>query len=227
MPARVIGGETAEIQIAAHPDRLIMVVRGLSGRRARTAANNAVNRARRLAPKMSGNMARGLYPLYGSGYFGIGWAGNPVAWYQERGIRPFTMRSLAGKTVPMWVDDPTGTERLRSPKAQVRVTESGKVQVQIFRRVGREGTPSAPGAPGRIGRREAGRPWTTAGRRGGAIAAGNIGVRWRHPGLHARLFMNRALTLAAQEAGILPVRIYAADRYWRNRFGSVTGRQFG
>jgi hypothetical protein len=119
----------------------------------------------------------------------------------------------------MWLDDPAGTIRQENPKAQTRVTMSGKPQVLIFRRVPQQGKPGSPGTPGRIGRRESGRPWTTGGRRGGAIAAGNIGVRWRHPGLRPRLFMNHAITHAAQRGGILPVRIYAADRNWRSHFG--------
>jgi hypothetical protein len=162
---------------------------------------------------------------------------NSYVWFQEQGIRPFTMFALAGKVIPMWVDDPTGTERQKNPKAQVRTTLSGKTQVLIFRRAAMPGetrrvrrkiangtyqeytvTASYPGAPGRIGRRETGQPDTTPGRRGGAIAKGNIGVRWRHPGLSPRQFLNHAMTLAAEQAGIVPTRIYAADRGWRSRF---------
>lgn len=224
MPARTLGAETPELQIAHNPDRMIILVPGLKGSRARILANSAVRTARQLAPKLTGRMASRMYPLYGAGYFGIGWP-DPVTWYQDRGIRPFTMRSLAGKTIPMWIDDPTGTVRQQNPKAQTRVTMSGRTQVLIFRRAGKEGTPSAPGAPGRIGRREMGEPWTTAGRRGGSIAGGNIGVRWRHPGLAPRLFLNRAITVAAQQGGIVPVRLYAADRYWRTRFSPSMERR--
>jgi hypothetical protein len=32
------------------------------------------------------------------------------------------------------------------------------------------------------------------------------------------MFLNRSMTVAAQRAGIIPTRIYAADRGWRNRF---------
>lgn len=162
---------------------------------------------------------------------------NSYVWFQEQGIRPFTMFSLAGKTIPMWVDDPTGTERQKNPKAQVRTTLSGKTQVLIFRRAAMPGQTkkvrrktaggtyeeytvpmSYPGAPGRIARREAPQPWTTPGRRPGAIARGNVGVRWRHPGLAPRQFLNHAMTLAAEKGGIVPTRIYAADRGWRSRF---------
>jgi len=203
--------ETQEMIISPHPDRLIMLVGGLSGSRARNLANAAVREARRVMPKLSGQSASRLFPLYGSGYFGIGWL-DGYTWFQEQGIRPFTMFALKGKVIPMWVDDPTGTEREKNPKARTRVTLSGKTQVLIFRKA------TDPGAPGRISRREAGQPWTTPGRRPGAIARGNVGVRWRHPGLAPRKFLNHALSLAAQRGGIEPNRIYAADRTWRARF---------
>lgn len=233
MPALV---ETQEMIISPNPDRLIMLVNGLSGPRARNLANTAVREARRVMPKLSGASASRLFPLYGSGYFGVGWQDSWV-WFQERGIRPFTMFSLAGKVIPMWVDDPTGTERQKNPKAQTRVTLSGKTQVLIFRRAGVQGETKTkrrkvadgtyeeyqvpahyPGAPGRIGKREAADPWTTPGRRAGAIASGNVGVWWRHPGLAPRLFLNHAMGVAARQGGISPHRIYAADRGWRSRF---------
>jgi hypothetical protein len=225
------------MRLAESPDRLIMLVPGLSGARARTIANAAVREARRKMPKMTGQAASRIFPLYGKGFFGIGFADSYV-WFQENGIRPFTMYNLAGKTIPMWISDPTGRERQRNPKARTRVTMSGVVQVLIFRKVAQIGQTktvkrrnkvtgaiettsvpaSYPGAPGRIGTREAGRPNTTSGRVGGRIAPGNIGVRWRHPGLAPRKFLNNSLTLAAQWYGILPIRIYVADRGWRARF---------
>lgn len=229
--------ETAEMRIAAQPDRLIMLVNGLSGARARTIANAAVREARKRIPKMTGQAGSRLFPLYGKGYFGVGFLDSYV-WFQENGIQPFTMTNLAGKTIPMWIDDPTGTERVKNPKAKTRVTMSGKTQVLIFRRVAQIGATrtktrrnprtgetqqstvpaSYPGAPGRIAVREAARPWTRQGKVGGQIARGNVGVRWRHPGLAPRKFLNFSITLAAQRYGILPVRIYAADRNWRSRF---------
>lgn len=232
-----LSGETAEFRIAAQPDRLLMIVPQLSGRRARSIANEAVRLTRTFMPKLTGQAYSRIFPIYGKGYFGVGFLDNYV-WFQENGIRPFTMVALAGKTIPMWVNDPTGTERQRNPKAPTRVTMSGIPQVLIFRRAAQLGQTkvvrtgskvsgevtertvplSYPGAPGRIGRRESGQPWTTSGRSGGAIAQGNIGVRWRHPGLQPRKFMNHAITVAAQRGGILPVRIYAADRFWRNHF---------
>jgi hypothetical protein len=137
---------------------------------------------------------------------------NSYVWFQERGISAFTMWSLAGKTIPMWVDDPSGSEREKNPRARTRITFSGKVQVLIFRKA------TAPGAPGRISRREAGRPFTTAGRVAGAIARGNVGVKWRHPGLAPRRFLNHAMSVAARRGGFTPERLYAADRSWRSRF---------
>ena len=230
--------DTPEVKISERPDRMIMLVPGLGGGRARNIANDAARRARKLAPKLTGQMASRIYPLYGNGYFGLGWP-DEYAWFQEQGIAPFTMTRLAGKTIPMWIDDPYGTLALANPKAETRVTESGRPQVLIFRRAApigsyktvkkrvasgqyeeRQVPRSWPGAPGRIGVREAGRPWTTPGRVGGAIARGNIGVRWRHPGLAPRLFFNHAMTQAATFAGIVPLRIYVGDRSWRSRFGS-------
>jgi hypothetical protein len=70
---------------------------------------------------------------------------------------------------------------------------------------------SYPGAPGRIARRTAPAPWTPEGQRGGQISAGNVGVRWRHPGLRAMQFMNTAMATAVFEAGFLIHPIYAAD----------------
>ena len=227
--------ETIEFPLSERPDRLIMWVPGLSGSKARRIANESVRQARQLAPKLSGRMSSRMFPLYGKNYFGVGWQ-DPYAWFQEHGISPFTMTSLQGKTIPMWIDDPYGTYAMSHPKSPTRVTLSGRLQVLIFRKVAMMGErktvrrkigdhyetttvpKSYPGAPGRIGRRETGRPLTTPGRVPGAIARGNIGVRWRHPGLAPRAFINHSMTLAAQRAGILPIRIYVADTSWRSHF---------
>lgn len=219
------------MRLSQTPDRVIMVVKGLHPKRARNIANEAVRMARRNAPKMSGDGARRLQPIYGPGWFGI-YFPDPYMWFQDHGIRPFTMNSLEGKTIPMWIDDPTGTERAKNPKAKTRTTASGKTQILIFRKVAKKGQrviktrrdpitkikrivedrpASYPGAPGRIAQREAGSPHTTPGRVAGAVSRGNVGVRWRHPGLAPRLFLNHGMTMAAQKAGILPVRIYIAD----------------
>src|SRR6516165_9114587 len=198
----IITAETAEVHLTQNPDRLIMLVDGLPGNRARNIANNAVRIARQLAPKLTGRSSSRMFPVYGYGYFGIGWS-DPITWYQENGVRPFLMRQLAGKTIPMWVDDPAGTERKKIADGTYEEKDAPM---------------SYPGAPGRIGVRQTGQPWTTPGAVGGRIAQGNIGIRWFHPGLAPRKFLNHAMTQAAQQAGILPVRIYAADRNWRARF---------
>lgn len=223
--------ETAEVILSQRPDRLIMVVEGLDPRDARRCANQALKLARRNAPKMSGESAKRMTAAYGHGYFGIKFQ-DPYVWFQENGIKAFTMKNIEGKTIPMWIDDPTGVERTKNPKAKTRTTASGKQQVLIFRKVAKKGQRkvvmrkgpggveratsvpmSFPGAPGRIHHREASKPYTTPGRTPGAIARGNGGVRWRHPGLAPRFFINNALSIAAQQNAILPIRVYATDGY--------------
>lgn len=221
--------ETAEVILSQRPDRLVMVVPGLHPRDARRMATQALRQTRRTMPKMTGDSAKRMTAVYGQDYFGVKFQDSYV-WFQENGIRSFTMNNLQGKTIPMWIDDPSGMERSKNPKAKTRTTASGKTQVLIFRKVAMKGQRksvvrkgpkgierkvdvpmSYPGAPGRIAHREASQPHTTPGRKPGAIAKNNIGVRWRHPGLQPRLFMNHALTVAAQQNGVLPVRVYATD----------------
>ena len=198
------------------PDRLVMYVLDLSEADAQFLAEEATRLAKLAMPKSSGRGARNLQPVWGQGWFGVRWQDSYV-WFQEAGINPFTMKSLAGKTIPMWIKDPTGSERRKYPKAKTRVTESGVTEVLIFRRASHVGERkmvtrphptlgthqvdvprSYPGAPGRISRREAAKPWTTPGRIGGAIATRNVGVRWRHPGLMKRSFIRQGLVTAAQ-----------------------------
>lgn len=207
--------DVPEMKLCENPDRIIMIVKGLSGKRARNIANAAVRECRRKMPKMSGASAARIQPIYGQGFFGIWWADSYV-WFQDHGIRPFTMKSLEGKTIPMWIDDPTGQERSKNPKAKVRTTMSGKIQVLIFRKA------TNVGRPGRINVREAASPHTRAGKKGGQIAKGNNPIRWRHPGLAPRLFLNNAVTLAAQWNGILPVRVYLCDQGWRTQLSMRT-----
>ena len=217
--------ESPEVPLTTRPDRVVMLVPGLPAEDAAKVARSATLIARSHVPKMSGAAARSLEPIYADGMFGI-YFGEPYVWFQDHGIRPFTMKNLAGKTIPMWIKDPTGSERAKNPKAKTRTTAAGVVEVLIFRRAAktgatvtktdRRGRPrqvpaSYPGAPGRISRREAGAPATTPGRVAGAIARGNGGVRWRHPGLAPRMFLNNGLTMAAQRYGILPIRVYVCD----------------
>lgn len=212
--------------LGRYPDRLVMST-DLDADTNRLIALDAVDVARRIMPKSTGTAASLLEPIYGDGYFGVRWVSNYV-WFQERGISAFTMRSLAGKTIPMWIDDPTGAEARKNPKAPKRVTASGKRQVLIFRRAAKLGQrkmvrrgdemvnvpASFPGAPGRIALREARHPWTRAGKVGGQIAVRNVGVRWRHPGLIPRYFLHHSMELAAIGAG-LPLRmIQATDARW-------------
>lgn len=229
--------EIPEVILSDRPDRMLMVIPGLKTHDARRMANFAVIQARARMPKrsLSGGAASRLTATYGPGFFGVQWQDN-YTWFQENGIRPFTMKGLAGKTIPMWIDDPTGIERAKNPKAKIRTTLSGKIQVLIFRKAAKQGQRktvmrrsrvsgemvetsvpmSYPGAPGRISTREAGAPRTTPGRIGGAIARGNGGVRWRHPGLQPKFFLNYAMMLACQRAGIIPVRVYVADYRWKS-----------
>jgi len=180
--------------------------------------------AQRHAPKLSGISAKRIFAIFGPNYFGLRWM-DPQVWYQNAGVRPFLMRNLQGKTIPMWIDDPTGTERNKNPKAKTRTTASGKTQVLIFRKVAYIGQrkkvtrqigdkkvqvsvpASYPGAPGRITLREAGAPYTTPGKTPGAIAKGNIGIRWYFPGLTPRNFLQYSLVQACYDYGIQPFNI--------------------
>ena len=197
------------------PNRLVMVAQDLPAWRAQRAAKHAVVIARTLAPKLTGMSSRNFKPVYGPGYFGLGWQDDYV-WFQAMGIKAFTMNSLAGKTIPMWIDDPTGQQQRDNPRAETRRTASGKTQVLIFRRAAhfgqrktivrngiRTSVPmSYPGAPGRIALREAARPDTRAGKVGGQIAPGNVGVRWRHPGLASSSFVHRGWGASFLHEGI-------------------------
>lgn len=208
------------------PNKAVMGVNNLDPVRARKLAEEACQYARSLAPKMSGNASAKIYPVWGEGLFGLQWE-HPYLWFQESGIRPFTNRSVAGKVIPMWVNDPTGETRRKNPKAETRRTVDGRTQVQIFRRAAKIGQrknvwrnvngqmvrksvpASYPGAPGRIavnrsqGIMRVGDVDPTS-KNPGYIAKKNVGVRWRHPGLDPRRFLAKALYSAAVNNG-LPV----------------------
>lgn len=200
----------AEAVVTMLPDRLMAYCQ-LGREHTEFLAHEATRLARQLAPKMSGKMSTDLRPCWADGFFGVQWS-EKHTWYQEAGIRPFTMKSLAGKTIPMWVNDFDGSEARKNPKAQTRMTMDGRQQVLIFRKAApigsrkkviREGQTvevprSYPGAPGRISQREAPMPWTAPGRVGGRIARHNVGVRWRHPGLSRRGFIRQAIEAAAE-----------------------------
>lgn len=208
------------------PDRMYVRVPEANETVCKNLAVHAVAVAQKNSPKLSGASSRSLEPIWGVGWFGVRWDPSTALWYQERGTRPHTMRSLAGKTVPMWIDDPTGKERAKNPKAKIRTTASGKVQVLIFRKAAKLGQrvrrrrngamvevpASYPGAPGRIVNRDAAAPWTARGRKGGQIRPGNVGVRWRHPGIERRGFVRFAIQSALDAAGYPQGQIATATR---------------
>jgi hypothetical protein len=216
-----------EINLAERPDRIVMLVDEESD--TEELASFAVEVARSRMPKVTGAMAKSLQSIYGDNYFGI-YFPDRKTWFLEQGIKPFTMNALQGKTIPMWIDDPMGSERKANPKAERRRTADGREQVLIFRRVGKKGERkrvirrgkdglprpttvpvSYPGAPGRITRREMGPPLGRAGKVAGQIAKGNVGVRWRHPGIVARQFLNSAMAQTAIEFGIESAQVYLTD----------------
>jgi hypothetical protein len=199
-------------------DRIYMrVPKGIDPDLLQMAAATAVYHAQIMAPRLSGASARRLQPIWGEDYFGILWRDNYV-WFQEMGINPFLMEDRQGKAIPMWVEDPDGEIVRKNPRTKVRRTADGRVQVLIFRHKSKKGERktvkrringieqwvsvprSYPGAPGRINKRVPGRPLSTRG--GGQIARGNVGVRWRHPGLGTRFFLHRGILLGAKELGL-------------------------
>lgn len=207
------------------PHQAVMGVPNLASTDARDAAARAAELTRQYLPRATGAAAGTLSAIWGPGWFGVEWVHDSL-WFQEAGIRPFTMRNLAGKTIPMWVRDPDGQHRRDNPRAETRTrADTGEVEVRIFRKAAPIGQrkmewrqsgsqmiqvdvpASYPGAPGRIAvNRSRGIL-----RRGdvdpdapnpGWIAPGNVGVRWRHPGLDAGNFIARGLGDAADEMGL-------------------------
>lgn len=198
------------------PDRILMIMddnydldltEGL--------ANLAVEFAQASMPKISGRLAMTLKPVYGTSYWGI-YFPDPKVWYLEKGTNPFTMNRLAGKTIPMWVDDPDGSVAKQEGKnTKTRITVDGRRQALIFRRAANKGERktiirngrkvsvprSYPGAPGRIGNRLA----------SGRIGVPNVGVRWRHPGITGRRYLNEAMLDAAVSYGVVPDDLSLVD----------------
>lgn len=176
-------------------------------------AERATALAKADAPRFSGASARRMEAVWGHDYYGVLWKDNYV-WFQEMGISPFLMNSLQGKTVPLWVEDADGSIRAKNPKVETRTSVDGRTQVLIFRKVAHKGERknvtrriggmdrqvsvprSYPGAPGRINRR------VRTGEGVGRIAKGNVGVRWRHPGLDGKFFIHDALARTAYEQGM-------------------------
>lgn len=214
------------------PDRLYVLAPGYKRNQTRLLANQSAALARALSPKLSGRGAQGIKPYYGDGFFGVKWDRSYI-WYQEAGINPFTMLRLAGKTIPMWIDDPTGAEQRANPKAKTRVTVNGRRQVLIFRKAAKPGErkrvavrdrsgrlrywrdvpKSYPGAPGRISHRgfDEVRSSTT-GRIAKLVSRPHVGVRWRHPGIVGREFMQYAIQETARLARLPNLTVYATYR---------------
>jgi hypothetical protein len=220
-----------ELRLASGvPDRMIVFDPDLTAEGARYLATDAVFTARQTMPRVTGASARRLAEASGPGWFGI-YFPDAHTWYMEQGTKAHTMRSLAGKVIPMWVADEDGSIRSKNPKARTRTTEDGRLQVLIFRKAAQPGQRktvkrrnkitgvmetrsvplSYPGAPGRIANRSPGRPNTPLGETGGGVQAGNVGVRWRHPGVRAMGFLNAAITMCAFDSGIAVPRIYVVD----------------
>jgi hypothetical protein len=210
------------------PDRLVMRADGFGEEETRYLAIDATYTARMSMPRVSGSTASRLVPIYQEGWFGI-YFPDPWVWYMEHGTGPRTMRSLAGKTIPMWVSDENGSLRAKNKKIRTRTTMDGRTQVLIFRKAAQLGqrkqvrrrnkatgeietiwtAASYPGAPGRINRRSDGMGWGNG--QTGQIARGNVGVRWRHPGLRALQFVNAAIAGVAFRSAIPITTIYATD----------------
>lgn len=206
------------------PRQAVMGVPNLHEDEAAFIAQRALVLARSYMPKVTGAAAATMTAISGPEWFGVEWVHDSV-WFMESGTKPHTMRSLAGKTIPMWINDPDGKERTKNPKAATRTTEDGRNQTLIFRRAAKPGQrksewrmengrlviknvpASYPGAPGRIavnrsqGLIRAG-DVNPRSRFPGQIAQRNVGVRWRHPGLDAGRHLQRGLTDAATEFGL-------------------------
>lgn len=216
----------------AIPDRLYIVAPGMKRTETKRLAEITAQISRKISPKLSGRAAEGIMPYYGDGFFGVKWD-RPYLWHQEAGTRPFTMRNLAGKVIHMWIDDPTGEEARKNPKAKTRMTATGRRQVLIFRKAARFGQrkrvavrdsqgrlvrwrdvpASYPGAPGRIASRGT-EDLPTGGQRmtGRIVSMGvrpHVGVRWRHPGIVPREFMQYSMQSVASAARIPDLSVYA------------------
>lgn len=186
------------------PNAIVAFVPGMSFENSLRMATWATLIAQEWMPKVSGSAARSLRPVAAQGYYGVSW-GRSYVRHLEKGTNPFTMRSLAGKTIPMWISDDDGTIAATIPakdlSRRTRVTEDGRKQVKIFRKAAPIGSRkwvkrngqmvsvprSYPGAPGRINRRDD----------QGRINRGNVGVRWRHPGNQKRDYIGDALDYVA------------------------------
>lgn len=205
-----------EIAYSQQPDRMIMMMDDDYGiDLMRDLAEYATQQAKDTIPKISGTLAGSVRPVYGVNYWGIFFP-NRRLWFLEQGTNPFTMNSLAGKVIPMWVDDPTGEEaREIGRKAKTRITVDGRRQTLIFRKAAKKGARktvirkgvkksvprSYPGAPGRISNRL----------NSGRIGTPNGGVRWRHPGIGPRHYLNNSMETTCLAFGVKPEVVKLVD----------------
>ena len=162
------------------------------------AAQEAAALAREMAPRVSGQGARGLTPAFGDGWIGI-WSRQSHMLHVNEGTRPRIMTELAGKTIPMWVNDRDGSMTESIPLAKraerTRVTEDGRRQVKIFRKAAPIGsTKIVPNARGRL--IQVPRAYPGARKRVSGRFAGRY---WRHPGISGQQFVQDALELVASE----------------------------
>jgi len=191
------------------PDGWIVVVQGLPQDVAARAADQAALLAREMAPKVSGRGALGLRPAFGEDWFGI-FSRESYMQHVNNGTRPRVMTELAGKTIPMWLNDPDGSMTERIPLAKraqrTRTTADGRRQVLIFRKAAPIGSTRMVQRRGRmvmVPRHYPGAP----GRRD--VRTGRFGgVWWRHPGIHGRQFAEDALLMVADR-----LRLDVADVY--------------
>lgn len=211
------------------PNRLYVLAPGYNRRQCEVLAKQAVAFVRAVTPKLSGRGAEGIKPYFGAGWFGISFD-RSYLWYQEQGTSPFTMTKLAGKVIPMWIDDPLGNEARANPKAKRRITANGRRQILIFRKAAKLGArkrravrdpsgrllrwrdvpASYPGAPGRIAQRAFHDvKGTSSGRIVRVIPRPHMGVRWRNPGVVGREFMQHGIQTVAQMAGLTDNTVYA------------------
>lgn len=214
------------------PNTLYIRAPGLKANQTAMLAKQAAAFAQVLSPKLSGRGAQGIKPYSGNGYFGLKWD-RSYMWFQDQGINPFTMTKLAGKVIPMWIDDPTGTEARANPKAKKRITANGRRQILIFRKAAKLGArkrvavrdrrgrlmrwrdvpASYPGAPGRISHRQFDEVrGSVTGKIAKRVPRPHVGVRWRHPGIVGREFLHYALQETARLAQIEDLTIYAVHR---------------
>lgn len=178
---------------------------------ARIVSQDAQVAARQMAPKVSGDGARGIEARWGDGWIALRVKHTRML-YSEHGTRGRVMTQLAGKVIPMWVDDSDGSIRATIKPYDIgrrtRTTEDGRQQALIFRRAAPIGSRKFvrrggrivsvprhyPGAPGRIDHR--------TGRFGG--------VWWRHPGVRARQYLADALLISAERTRLPIDDIYPA-----------------